>query len=141
MPRIALWIVGGLVLSVIVVGLVAAFIWPLPGDALTPAGLKRNTSYYIDMPDGVRIAAELWLPADLQPAQRIPAVIEGTRYWRAMGLTRLGRAAAVLGMELPGTQPTGYDAFFPANGYAMLTIDVRGTGASTGVHTIEYSLE
>ena len=69
-------------------------------------------------------------------------MIEGTRYWRESGLTLFGRAAAMLGAaDLPGVEPGGYNAFFPASGYAMMTIDVRGTGASSGVHTTEYSLE
>ncbi len=121
--------------------LVAAVLWQAPGEESTPAGIQRNSSYYIDMPDGARIAADLWLPANLEIDQRIPAVVEGTRYWRNMGLTFPGRVAAMFGVELPGVEPDGYNAFFPAHGYAMLTIDVRGTGASSGVHTTEYSLE
>lgn len=120
---------------------VAASLWEAPGDAVTPGGFERNTSHYIDMPDGARIAAELWLPENLAAGARVPTVIEGTRYWREMGLTLLGRVAAMFGAALPGVHPSGYNAFFPANGYAMLTIDVRGTGASNGVHTTEYSLE
>ncbi len=120
---------------------IAASLWDTPGDALTPAGFKRNTSVYIDMPDGARIAADIWLPQDLEPGARVPTVIEGTRYWRETGLTLLGRAAAMFGADLPGVTPSGYNAFFPARGYAMMTIDVRGTGASSGVHTTEYSLE
>ncbi len=121
--------------------LIAASLWDMPGDALTPAGFKRNTSVYIDMPDGARIAADIWLPQDIEVDARVPTVIEGTRYWRDTGLTLMGRVAAMFGADLPGVSPSGYNAFFPDRGYAMMTIDVRGTGASSGVHTTEYSLE
>ncbi|MEM7078482.1 MAG: CocE/NonD family hydrolase [Pseudomonadota bacterium] len=135
------WLLGGLGLGVLACAglLLAALLWHAPGDELTPAGLARNTSHYIEMPDGARIAADVWLPADLQAGQRVPAVIEGTRYWRAVGLTLLGRTAAMLGVDLPGVRPTGYNRFFPAHGYAMVTVDVRGTGASSGVHRTEYA--
>ncbi len=134
--------IAAIVIVVVIAGpLLAACLWQKPGEVLTPAGFKRNTAIYIDMPDGARIAADLWLPADLEPGEKIPAVIEGTRYWRATGLTLLGRTAAMFGMALPDVDPAGYNAFFPAKGYAMLTVDVRGTGASSGVHTTEYSVE
>ncbi|MGK0222397.1 MAG: putative acyl esterase [Limisphaerales bacterium] len=135
-------LVIGIGLVILLLGVfMAAHLWQTPGEERTPNGLQRNTSYYIDMPDGARIAADLWVPPNLAIGQRVPTVIEGTRYWREMGLTMLGRVAAFLGVGLPGVAPSNYDFFFPEHGYAMLTIDVRGTGASSGVHTTEYSLE
>lgn len=136
-----LLVLCGSVLVLVVALLIGGFFWQAPGDELIPAGFKQNTSYYIDMPDGTRIAADLWLPPNLEPDQKVPTVIEGTRYWREMGLTLLGRVAAFTGRSLPGVHPTNYNAYFPSRGYAVLTIDVRGTGASSGVHTTEYSLE
>ena len=139
--KIAGLIAGGGIVALFFGIVIAGLLWEAPGQATTPSGMQRNTSYYIEMPDGARIAADLWVPEDLALNQRIPTVIEGTRYWRDMGLTFLGRIAAMSGIALPGVHPSNYNAYFPANGYAMLTIDVRGTGASSGVHTTEYSLE
>ena len=119
----------------------AVYGWELPGEQLTPSGFARNASHYIQMPDGVMIAVDVWLPENLQLDQRVPVVIESTRYWRAAGLTGLGTLAARLGVGLPGVEPGGYDEYFPRHGYAMMTVDVRGTGASSGVHSAEYSRE
>lgn len=133
--------IGGLLGVAIIVLFILGQIWDAPGDELTPAGCKRNSAHYIEMADGVEVAVELWLPESLAIGARIPAVVEGTRYWRAMGLTSIGRVAAMLGVALRGIEPSANSAFFTDNGYAMITVDVRGTGASGGVHKTEYSLE
>ena len=119
----------------------ASFLWAPAGEAQTPAGYARNTASLLPAADGTRLAIDVWLPADLQSGQRVHTVLEGTRYWRATGLTRLGRMAAMLGVPLPGVTPPDYARYFNAKGYAYAIVDVRGTGASFGVHTTEYSLE
>lgn len=117
--------------------LIAGALWTPPGEVITPAGVERNTSHYIAAADGTRIAAEVWLPADA--AAPVPVVLEGTRYWRAMGLTAFGRVAGMFGMALPGVEPDDWVRYFNAKGYAYVRVDVRGTGASFGVHTTEYA--
>ena len=42
-----------------------------------------HRSFYLTMRDGVRIAVQLVLPGDLPPDQKIPAILNMTRYWRA----------------------------------------------------------
>ncbi|MCP5181857.1 MAG: CocE/NonD family hydrolase [Pseudomonadales bacterium] len=116
---------------------VAAALWHPPGEVMTPAGIARNTSTYIDTPDGTRIAADIWLPADASAP--IPVVLEGTRYWRAMGLTAVGRIAAMFGVAVPDTGPDRWVTYFNDKGYAYVRVDVRGTGASSGVHVTEYA--
>ncbi|HEX6648687.1 MAG TPA: CocE/NonD family hydrolase [Pyrinomonadaceae bacterium] len=71
-------------------------------------------SFYLTMRDGVKIAVQLVMPKDLPADQKLPAVMNMTRYWRARA-----------GQE-PGT-------FLPSHGYAMVFVDARGTGASFGV--------
>ena len=46
----------------------------------------QQTSHYIAMRDGVKIAVEVWLPANLAPGERIPTLLSQTRYWRATKL-------------------------------------------------------
>lgn len=77
-------------------------------------------SLYLTMRDGVKIAIAVVLPKNLPPADKIPTVMNMTRYWRA----RQG--------DQPGT-------WFPSHGYARVAVDARGTGASFGVWRAPFS--
>ncbi len=133
-----------LALALMVLFLAVALIaWfkPLPGDAETPAGFKRNSAHYVPAADGTRIALDLWLPEDLAADARIPTLIEGSRYWRDVRPTLLGRIMNLFGSPGPGILPDGFKRFFNQKGYAYVHVEVRGTGASFGVHSSEYSIE
>jgi predicted acyl esterase len=75
---------------------------------------------WIPMTDGTRLAATLYLPAGSQPA---PAVLEALPY-RKDDLTA-------------GYRPE-YVRLRDEHEYAVVRIDVRGTGSSDGVATDEY---
>jgi uncharacterized protein len=75
---------------------------------------------WIPMTDGTRIAATLYLPAGDDP---VPAVLEALPY-RKDDLTA-------------GYRPE-YVRLRDEHGYAVVRIDVRGTGSSDGVATDEY---
>jgi len=77
-------------------------------------------SFYLTMRDGVKIAVQLVLPNDLPAGQKIPAILNLTRYWRAQ----------------QGGEP---NAFIPSHGYATVFVDARGTGASFGVWKAPFS--
>ncbi len=131
-----------LLLFLTVAGLmIVALLAPLPGDALTPAGFKRNTALYVAADDGTRIALDLWLPDDLQAGHSVPALIEGSRYWRDVGFTLAGRVMNLFGSPGPGMLPDGFARYFNSRGYAYVKLEVRGTGASFGVHDTEYSIQ
>lgn len=119
------------VLSLVLVGLLLS----PPGSQLTPAGIKRNTSSYITMRDGVKIAVDVWLPADLSPGQRVPALLRFTRYTRALESGFIRRVAQGLGLD--GVHPV-LQLFFDS-GYAVIEVDSRGSGASSGTRTAEIS--
>ena len=74
-------------------------------------------SFHIPMRDGVRIALDLTLPAGLAEGTAIPAVLTMTRYWRSF----------------EGDGPSELERFFATRGYAVITGDSRGTGASFGI--------
>jgi len=81
------------------------------------------------MRDGVRLAADLWLPGELRAGGRVPAILHQTRYHRA---TVWGAAARRLGIpELLDVNASLRSSFLRA-GYAWVDLDVRGTGASFG---------
>jgi len=93
---------------------------------------RGTTSYseYIPMRDGVRLAADVTLPRNLPAGARLPALLSLTRYWRAIEL----RAPFRWFLKPTALDPDFRDLipFFTSRGYAMVNVDVRGTGASFG---------
>lgn len=87
-------------------------------------------SVYIPMRDGVKLAAEVVLPKDLPPDAKIPALLSQTRYWRAMELRIPFRW--FLKPEILDPYFKDFQPFFTSHGYALVLLDVRGTGASFG---------
>ena len=93
-------------------------------------------SHYLLMRDSVQLAANLYLPKGLEPNKGIPTILYLTRYIRAL------EAADVIGWFNPyfyGTVEKEEIKFFTNKGYAVMVVDVRGTGASTGVRPMEFS--
>ena len=84
-------------------------------------------SNYITMRDGVKIAATICLPKGLSPGDKVPTLLYQTRYWRAMELRIPFRW---IFDETFAYTPT--PEIFASRGYAIVYIDVRGTGASYG---------
>jgi putative CocE/NonD family hydrolase len=88
---------------------------------------------YVTMRDGVRIALDLHLPENLPADAKIPTIFVQTRYWRA----REYRAGFGWLERLSDALPR----FFVSHGYALLTVDVRGTGASFGTRQHPWDAE
>lgn len=78
---------------------------------------------FITMPDGTRLAARVWLPADALQ-HPVPAILEYIPY-RKRDITRARDAL---------THP-----WLAAHGYACVRVDMRGSGDSEGVLTDEYT--
>lgn len=99
----------------------------------------RYFSQYVTMRDGVRIAITVCLPAQINEGQRLPTILNQTRYFRAMELRQPLRAL-VGGRALHHIPSTARSRKrFVGNGYAWVDIDVRGTGASYGSRVSEWS--
>jgi putative CocE/NonD family hydrolase len=77
-------------------------------------------SAYLTMRDGVKIAVEVVLPKPLQSGEKVPVIMNMTRYWRA-------------------NQAAKPQTFFPSHGYACVFVDARGTGASFGIWRAPFS--
>jgi uncharacterized protein len=143
MPRSLKWVCAalvGLTLAVSVFVGIATFCTRLPGEEITPAGIRQSTSLYVKMRDGVEIAVSIYLPPDLQPGQRVPVLMRTTRYWRE---PQIGWA---LRMLLALHQPNPVEAlddkqkaFFNQRHFAVLAVDARGSGASGGNRAMEWS--
>ncbi|MDP5172365.1 MAG: CocE/NonD family hydrolase [Bacteroidia bacterium] len=97
-------------------------------------------STYVELSDGTRIAADVYLPVGGPPAASFPVIFQFTPYNRAILIPNFGPVkyvgAKVLGL---GSGPV-FDmseieknmAFLLTHGYAMVVADMRGTGASFG---------
>ncbi len=94
--------------------------------ATFPVQLVRNVR--IPMPDGVRLAADLHLPAPAAAgAARFPALIEYTPYHKNNN-------------HVYGPRATRYP-YFASHGYVFVNVDIRGTGDSEGHNTAPTSPE
>ncbi len=102
-----------------------------------PYDYKKNKNYekveattrYLTMRDDTKIAVTVYLPKGLEPGKKIPAIIYQTRYWRAANL-RWPVSMFSDGL-LGNTGKTIKEIIL--NGYALVAVDSRGSGASMGV--------
>jgi len=78
---------------------------------------------WIPMPDGVKLAARLWLPEGAR-AQPVPAILEYIPY-RRRDRTRM--------------RDESMHPHFAEAGYAAIRVDIRGYGDSEGLAEDEYS--
>ncbi|MEK6322556.1 MAG: CocE/NonD family hydrolase [Acidobacteriota bacterium] len=104
----------------------------LPDGISTPhyRGVKR-TSRYITLRDGVRLAADIYLPEGLGAGVRLPAILEQTRYGRSFEYQPEVRAVV--------DRPSSKVVEFVIRGYAFVIVDVRGSGTSFGRRRGELS--
>jgi len=114
----------------------------LPGELVTPAGIRQSTSQYVKMRDGVEIAVNVSVPADLRPGERTPVLMRTTRYWRAsqIGWT-LRMLIAIHQANRPDETEDRQTAYFNQRRFAVLAVDARGSGASGGNRKMEWSPE
>ena len=68
------------------------------------------------MPDGVRLAAKLWLP-DVAKTKRVPAIIEVLPYRKR---------------DIYAPRDAMHHGYFAGYGYAAMRVDIRGSGDSDG---------
>jgi putative CocE/NonD family hydrolase len=73
------------------------------------------------MPDGVSLAADLYMPTNIELSDNVPVILEYTPYRK---------------MESRGGRYKTY-SYFAKHGYVVARVDARGTGNSEG-HVIPY---
>ena len=86
------------------------------------AAVRIVEHFYILLPDGVRLAARLWLPDDAE-VRPVPAILEYIPYRKRDG-TR--------------ARDEPMHGWFAAHGYAAIRVDMRGSGESDGHLADEY---
>ena len=83
-------------------------------------------STYVTMRDGCRLAVDAYVPqsAHAPSAEKFPAIIVFTPYYRRFAVTGSGAE--------PTPNAAKYRDGFVPYGYALVVVDMRGTGASFG---------
>lgn len=85
----------------------------------------RVVSASIPMPDGVQLAATLYMPADLRAGERVPALLEYLPYRKD---------------DDEISEDYSHHPYFARHGYVGVRVDIRGFGNSGGAPpTREYS--
>ncbi len=87
-----------------------------------PRKVREIENVWIPMPDGVHLAARIWLPDDADD-DPVPAILEYLPYRKRDGTVERDQL----------THP-----YFAGYGYAGVRVDMRGTGDSEGVCLGEY---
>ena len=82
--------------------------------------VKVDKNVLIPMRDGIRLAADLYLP-DPSPDEPLPVVMEYIPYRKD---------------EVP--PGSRFYEYLPRQGYIVARVDIRGTGGSEGINTDEY---
>ncbi len=86
------------------------------------------SSRYLPMPDGTQIAIDIMLPKGRESETRLPILMIMARYWRSMDLRVPDRPnRALIGPREPVAD------YLIGQGFGMVVVDGRGSGASTGV--------
>ncbi|RJP15303.1 MAG: CocE/NonD family hydrolase [Candidatus Abyssobacteria bacterium SURF_5] len=93
-----------------------------------------TSSFYLTMRDGVKIAVDLHLPKGLPDGEKIPTIIYQTRYIRSLEY----RWPFSLLIGTPN-EVTRSQKFFTSYGYAWVSVDARGSGASFGSWPYPYA--
>jgi predicted acyl esterase len=88
-----------------------------------PRKVQEIANQWIPMPDGVRLSARIWLPADAL-VNRVPVILEYLPYRKRDGTAVRDQL----------THP-----YFAGHGYAAVRVDMRGNGDSEGLMFDEYT--
>jgi predicted acyl esterase len=87
-----------------------------------PRRVRRIDHTWIPLADGTRLGARIWLPEDAEQ-DPVPAILEYIPYRKGDGTA-------------PRDEPR--HAYVAGHGYAVLRVDLRGTGESDGLLHDEY---
>lgn len=112
---------------------IAGFL-PLKDDG---AGVRK--SCYVTMEDGTKIAVRYTLPSDLQENEKIPSVMETTRYGTQYQESFILKA--LLNLGIAHDPPPAIVETLVQSRYAYVAVDARGSGASFGTREMEWSEE
>ncbi len=108
-------------------------------DLVTPSGYKQTQSIYVTMKDGTKIGVRVTLPENLKKNEKIPTIMESTRYSTGYQLSFVSNAFVNLGI-MKDDMPIIIRKFLNTN-HAYVYVQARGSGISFGKREIEFSKE
>ena len=85
-----------------------------------PHQYTETEDCWIPMPDGVNLAAKLWLP-EIAQKQRVPTIIEVIPYRKR---------------DIYAPRDAMHHRYFAGYGYASMRVDMRGSGDSGGIQGV-----
>lgn len=97
--------------------------------ALLLVAPPQDLAVHVPAKDGTRLAVDVHLPPGHAAGERLPALLELTRYWRSREDVKTGKPEVTL---------DPFDRHLLDAGYAVLKVDVRGSGASFGTRACEH---
>ncbi len=92
--------------------------------------------YYTTKSDSTKLAVDLFLPSKLKEGEKIPTIFYLTRYIRTVRLRKFFR---MFGDPYFGQVKKKEVEFFTKNGYAVVIMDARGSGASFGNRMMDFT--
>jgi hypothetical protein len=87
-----------------------------------PHAVEEHENVWIEMADGARLAARIWLPEGAESAP-VPAILEYIPYRKR---------------DMTAVRDSLMHPYIAGHGYACVRVDLRGSGESDGVLTDEY---
>lgn len=89
------------------------------------------SSHFVQMEDGVNLAVDVYLPSS-PTGEKLPTLVQFERYWRSSVNPKQKDSLPKL---------YGRSKYFSDNGYVIVVVDTRGSGASFGTRISEYSTQ
>lgn len=130
--RIGIVIAGTLILSIAVFTVAGL----MPGGDIYS---KNRRSVYVTMKDGIKLCVRYSLPFNIKKGEKVPAILETTRYGTDYKYTFVLNALINLGIA--HDVPPAIVTKLLNSKYAYVDVDARGSGASFGVRRMEWSRE
>lgn len=89
------------------------------------------SSHFVQMEDGVNLAVDIYIP-NSPTGEKLPTLVQFERYWRSSVYPKEKDSLPKL---------YGRSKYFSDNGYVIVIVDTRGSGASFGTRISEYSTQ
>lgn len=96
-----------------------------------------KSSVYVEMGDGTKLAVRYTLPNNVAEGEKVPAIMETTRYVTEYKKTFL--LNVLVNLKIAKIAPETTKSTFLEAGYAVVEADARGSGASEGCRDMEFS--
>lgn len=122
-------VAGACMLTLASAGLAACTLADTPAEQVTdtaaevstPAPVRADKAYYLELRDGTKIALNLYFPDGAPPAEPASTILVQTRYGRAGMIRRFER--------------------FREDGYVIASVDTRGSTSSFGPRRVDVGPE